>query len=287
MHNITLQCITGGHIPQAILGQSKFDSPSHHLINITNRMELPLNTTLPNIEIDMLNHESIGDPLIQGFQRDITNPKERFMAVVLWFSTDKILIRSVPLNQIDQVFRSKLVEWKLLAITSDDDNTEHHCCCGQDSKEFYYMENRHNGNILMIGNECLVHFSLEERTAVKELYYKCRHCNTKCLKTDVQSLGRKKMCPRCYHNALPDREQTHRPCENCGKLSVTLSALEYHNLCRQCYLEGRQQMGYRECNNCHQMRISLIEPNWKTLCPSCYGQTNQGRRRWRRGHRRF
>ena len=250
-------------------------------------MELTLNTTLPNIEIDMLNHESIGDPLIQGFQKDITNPKERFKAIILWFSTGKILYRSVPANQITHVFQNKLREWKLLAITSDSDvEDEHHCCCGNISKEFYYMENQHNGSILMIGNECLIHFSPEERNVIKDLYYKCRHCNTKCLKSDVQSLGRKKMCPRCYNDALPEREQSHRPCENCGKLSIAVSAPEHHNLCRQCYLEGMQQMGYRECNNCHQMKISLLEPNWKTMCSACYGQTNVGRRR-RWGRRRF
>lgn len=248
-------------------------------------MELQPNTALPNIEIDMLNHEALGDPLIQGFQKDLLNPKERFKAVVLWFSTGKILYRSLNPNQIDQVFQNKLGEWKLLAITNDIDDdapTEHRCCCSHISKEFYYMENQQNGNILMIGNECLAYFGPDAKNALKDLYYKCRHCNMKCLKADVQTLGRKKMCPRCYDSALPERRESHRPCENCGKLSIPLLSPDHHNLCRTCYQEGVQQRGFRECTNCHQMAISLIEPEWKTLCKACYGQTNQGRRRWRR-----
>ena len=125
------------------------------------------------------------------------------------------------------------------------------------------------------------------RNALKDLYYKCWRCNSKCLKADVQTMGRKKMCPTCYTNAIPEREMSFRACENCGKLSIPLSSPEHHDLCRQCYQESVRQSvtngECRECVNCHQMTIPDMEPEWKTMCKSCYLLTRgSSRHRWRR-----
>jgi hypothetical protein len=87
-------------------------------------------------------YEEAGLSPHDGVQMD-----EKFDEVICHFSSDP-----------EQGINDALDEWESMDEVVDLGGEEQYCCCSKKIRQPYYVQNRENGNILVIGKECVKKF---------------------------------------------------------------------------------------------------------------------------------
>ena len=138
-------------------------------------------------------------------------------------------------------------EWDVVNNTWDIPHQDQ-CICSQEIQNNYFIRNRVNGTVLVIGSECINKFGSEEM--------KDKHKVMK--KQDTYSGDR-------------------RMCVSCCKYMISANAESWKNVCKSCYKNGDKTVskvyadtnGLIVCPSCKQYKINK-EDSWKKECSSCW-----------------
>lgn len=223
---------------------------------VATRLDIP-NVPSPS-SIDMLRHPQSGQPALEEIynQTGVSKKQERFQIIIQCYSTDQ----SLPLDQC-------LSEWYIIHArkTSQSENFKPRCCCSQDIERLYFVQNSLNGNILLVGGECIKKFGSDslktERQIISKFYRKCEHCDK--LTFFTQIVGG--CCPNCSKHA----ENEKRYCRSCLRLSKIrnnnwrcnaciehqkpiIEVFHYQKTCQQCRKIVYLYDDVDTCKDCHR-----------------------------------
>lgn len=170
-------------------------------------------------------------------------------------------------------YESAILEWDMIK-EEDYYFHESHCICSHDIEDNYFIKNKNNGKILVIGSECIKKFGTRDMVDEHKLMNKianyegdkraCINCGNHRIAYDDSW---KKLCKPCYKNGIREASATYKKvvgiksCTICGKNNNT--EIE---ICYKC----KENENKRECLSCGEKRILNTEPVWKKQCYSCY-----------------
>jgi hypothetical protein len=167
---------------------------------------------------------------------NITGMPERFTAVIMAYSQSKD-------------YEYAINEWSVINVNSSEYTEQ--CICSHKIEINNYVRNNINGNVLIIGSECINKFGSGNMKT-----------NLRIVSNIRKYTGTKRMCQRCCKHKIPG------------------NAEDWKTLCRSCYKKGertaseeyKQVMGYRQCKQCKKFSISKDAEDWKMVCNSCYSR---------------
>jgi hypothetical protein len=206
---------------------------------------------------------------------NMTGMPERFAAVILAYSHSKNY--SVAIN-----------EWSV--ITHNSSNCIEYCICSHKIEINNHVKNNINGNILVIGSECINKFgsgnmktnlrivsNIRKYTGTKRL---CQGCCKHKISEEAEEW--KTLCKSCYKNGERTASEqykqvmNYKQCQQCSKFSIPKDAEDWKTLCNLCYnknlSERNDNIKYRQCQQCKKCCIPEDAEDWKTLCNMCYNR---------------
>jgi len=220
-----------------------------------------------------------------GFDSDIiseiweeASSGSKFKDVLLEFSEDK------------QDFVLAVKEWVHLKIGEKNDENGY-CICSKKITIEHYVKNKHNGNILKIGSECIDKFltddtKIDSKLLKAQLNYQkngtgshrmCSACNRHAIGIDEPKFIT--MCKTCFRSGAKVTTQVPllngRNCSICIRPVIPNTEPEWKTECSTCYKNKQEQtaLSNRQCSICLQYKISITEPKWKNKCGKCYMST--------------
>jgi len=208
----------------------------------------------------------IWDKLMQ--YSDDNSMTKKFVAVIIYYS------KSLNYNNAIQ-------EWIL--ITKENKNSSKNCICSQNIEYNYFIKNKINNKILIIGSSCITKFCNDDITNMHRISSKKRKydgdkrmcqncCNYKISSTKENYVT---FCKSCYKEGHRTPSESYRKlmnfkeCTNC-KLSLIKPEDSWKTLCSECYKQKKST--FRQCDICKQNNIPSYEPEWKNKCKNCYNQ---------------
>ena len=219
---------------------------------------LDISNAPPPSHIDMLHYPVQGQLAIENVyqQTGISQKPDRFQVILRVYSTD-----------MNQSIVQGLPQWHIIHTRFTGNFGEHpsHCICSQVIERLYFVQNSLNGNILLIGHECIKKFGSEsliaESSIIGKFYRKCQHCSKSTFFTDI--IGG--CCPNCTIYA----ENTKRCCRSCLKLS---KIAENNWRCKSCIQNSKPAIiiyQFRKtCRRCQ--KIFHTDAEFKDTCLECY-----------------
>lgn len=197
--------------------------------------------------------------------------KEKFQLVIIFFSS-----YGNSSMDLDEAFNRAIEEYRMF-IKLEPDGREHYCSCSHPINQLYYIINNTNGNILVVGSECIKKLCPEEfQDSMKSLnraFRSCKQCKT-FHKTTTMISG---LCSKCSQ-VFPHKGK--KACQKCFRFRISES---WKNLCKECY-KSRQETRYIEplndrkiCISCSQSFIPLKTSY--TKCQECYDESKDSKKK--------
>ena len=216
-------------------------------------------TNIPSpSEIDMLREPDLGQSAIDSIyqQTSVLQKPERFGIVIQFYSTN----RTLPPDDC-------LKEWIILytRFSGHFAHSTPRCFCSQSISRLFFIQNKYNGNILLIGADCIKKFGSDslksEKQTMGKFYRHCNHCGQSTLFTEIVDGN----CQNCSEGL--DKEK--RCCHSCLKLCKIIKG----NLrCKTCIQLGKPRIEIckfeKTCENCQ--KIFYVADDFKTICSDCY-----------------
>jgi len=200
----------------------------------------------------------------------------KFMTAIMRYSTLRLTPSKCQEEELNDKYQQAILEYSLLksttsGIDNEEDLNEHYCCCSHPIHELYYVINKYNGNILLIGNDCINKFcpdNLQNMAhKLKKSLRRCKYCSN-VGKVDEMFSG---FCQDCvnkgYHN-----QKLKRACQTCLKFRISIKKPSYVTMCKKCYLDKKtqQEQDMRPCSECNELKIPKDKPEYVTYCTSCF-----------------
>lgn len=189
---------------------------------------------------------------------------ERFIAVIAYYS---------------ELINDAIEEWDL--YNKESKITINNCICSQNIEYNYFIKNKYNNNILVIGSSCISKFCNDDVVEVHKISVKkrkydgdkrmCQNCCNYRISSNKDSYVT--FCKTCYKAGFTIPSESYRtlmnykPCSDCG-LNLINSDESWKTKCKNCFKEKKTT--FRQCNICKENNISLVEPTWKNKCSNCY-----------------
>lgn len=162
------------------------------------------------------------------------------------------------------------------------------CICSKDNlKRIYYIQNLYNGNILIVGSDCikkfcgdsLIQFIKNNESNIKKIFKKCEKCNVDNYVSDIVD----NICKICYsennNNTLEKNNKiVSKVCLSCYKIK---KINYYKHRCDKCTFECKQIISFDinldtreydifECRCCKSLVKSECSNLINYFCVKCY-----------------
>lgn len=172
--------------------------------------------------------------------------------------------------------------------------SSHKCLCGTNIKNYYFMKNIHNDNIVMVGKDCSKKCNfmsdellkricrterfrqkLKKDPTVKSNYIKCRFCKLLCIEKKKKSY----YCDMCVVNNQDDPNMPIKikECNICEKEFKCKKDETKKDKCKICFIEFMNQMTTRKCiyfKKCGNIyKLKRKDKKWKLKCSTCFKST--------------
>ena len=239
-------------------------------------------------DIDMLHRGDQGQNLIDDLylQLNVSNKTQRFQAIVCHYSNPGYTwqqLQHMSEEQQKAIINAKLQEWFILEETRADHYGTYKCCCSQHLDILFYVKNRHNDNVLLIGSVCIDKFAKgtqleQEKNLMVKMAKKCDHCTTIVPFTEI--IGGCCSKPECQRH----RKNSKTICHACLNLRKTT-----YDRCKRCYQDGVPKIDFdvtnlpmeesfdrvRQCVNDHCEEIFFAKADHITKCIKCFKEEHQ------------
>lgn len=201
-------------------------------------------------------------------------------------------------NNIDQGWLPKgeeyIQQWKVVKNPPKDpiNNIGLKCICSQNIEHLYFIENQLNGNVLMVGSNCICKFGTDEMIETVQSLARQRN-NKETLRRQCYSCGKYRIgptkpdyfiqCKPCYQEKRPMLEIFQRECITCKQKNIPINKYDKIQECIKCYTQRQQRelsldsSKYRKCVSCDYL-IASSEPWWKKQCISCFRKSKNNNR---------
>lgn len=246
-----------------------------------------------NNKINMLNNGDVDQYVIQDLyeQYHVSTQPERFRIILLHFSENQQntdiseLQESQKEKKLEELFYQYITQWNIYISTKNMGNYTTNCCCSHVIHRLYYIYNRFNGNILLVGSICIkkvferssklgrgteIPLHLEYKKVSRLIKHYKKHGEMpkdittidNCKKCNVESVvNSHNMCEKC----------SKKKCLGCGELFYINDNNSWYKYCSNCFRENHVK---KMCKICGVLfNVNKEEANWKKLCSPCYAKT--------------
>ena len=189
----------------------------------------PLFSLIENNQIDCLFREEQSQALLNGVYTayDLKTMPSKLGVSIIYFSS----LRDIP--DSEDKFERAIQEYHVFSVDLDHEEKKHFCICSHPITDSYYIINQYNGNILLIGQDCIKKFFPErvqdQVLTIRKGFRKCKYC--KCTHKSIEMLS---------------------------------------GYCRNCLGNIKKGSIKRACLNCFCFKIGTTQPLWKKICVACY-----------------
>ena len=174
-------------------------------------------------QIDMRRRDGLGQLNLEIMytEKNVRSKPDKFRASILQYSHPSIdinKIRNTSNDNFQDVIIFCLNQWKMLSSAGGSNGERCHCCCSQHIENLNFYENVLNGNVLMIGSDCVKKFARNTRMhddhkLYSKIFRKCIGCNEKIVINEiVGNCCKKKVCQQ-------SKTSDNIPCISCFKLT--------------------------------------------------------------------
>lgn len=238
-------------------------------------------------EINMMNHNGLGQLSLETMytEKNVKEKPDKFRASILQYSSPSIDInklRNAPDIDFQDILVFCLNQWEMLYNAGGSEGERCRCCCSQNIEKLNFYKNAHNGNVLMIGSDCVKKFGKSSSTRMyddhklySKIFKKCIQCKKKvpanefigncCISDYCQqsNTSSKRPCISCLD--LKNREKCKK-CTLANNPNIIIVRVDITNSSFGEQVHGLLLKYRKTCTKCKQRFYSTTRVN----CTQCF-----------------